>query len=407
MKLRIWFTKSIIKYPYLYWMLGLMLPALYFTLLLSINKILKNVTKKDNVLVFFVVVLFLQLISLSLTVFYPFFSIGRFGAILHNIFAFSFVFLGYIILFDTAIKEFLIKNISKLFYAVALLVFLGAMYTIVTKEGSQIKTIPNLLGISSKFFNATFSYPAWHFVPDFPRTRVLSIYPNGTGITLLLIHAIYMNFNYYTAKKIQIITFIIFILCVFTTGSRAFLVLSVFLFIVYFINSKSKLWLLTFLVPILLIAFIIVSNYLLSGRRGSNEMRMLIYSNSFQYMLDINPFFGLGMKPIIPELADKYPLGSHSTPWGYIIKCGLIGGGIILLTYVSIIVKYLIYLFELTFTDKKLNPQRLYLFSSFVAVLIALIFEDLDAYELMPFYFGILVWQFYRMKITNNELDTN
>ena len=53
---------------------------------------------------------------------------------------------------------------------------------------------------------------------------------------------------------------------------------------------------------------------------------------------------------------------------------------------------------ELVFTDKELNPKRLYLFSSFVAILIALIFEDLDAYELMPFYFGIILWQFYRMK---------
>ena len=398
MKLRLWFSKVLIKYPYIPWALGLLIPYLYFTLLLFANRLINQSKKKDNIYTFLIVFLGIQILSICLSVFYPFFTIGRLGAISHNIIAYLFVFLGYILLFEKKMYDFTKKNIGKMFYVTALLIFVGAMWSYYGKTHSYLITIPNLLGLKSKFLNATFSYPAWHFMPDFPRTRVLSIYPNATGLILLMVHAIYMNFNFDKPRANQIVTFIIFILCVFTTGSRSFLVLSIFLLLVYLINTKNRLWILVLITPIIILAAFPLVDYMISGRRGSNEMRSLIYLNSFKYMLEVNPIFGLGLKPLIPEIADKYPVGSHSTPWGYIIKCGIAGGGLVLIFYLKMILKYLLYLFKLVFSDMPLNHRNFYTFSSFIVVLVASFFEDMDALEIMPFYFGMLLWQFFRMK---------
>lgn len=384
-------------------MTGLLLPYIYFIGILYSNKIIKHALRKDTIFVFFVFFFVVQIISVLFSFFYPFFTLERFFAIIHNLLAYSFVFLGYLMFNEKQIRDYVANNILKMFYAFALIIFIGAMVCYYFKDVSYIKTIPNWFGLYNKFVNAKLSVPAWHFMKDFPRTMVMSIYPNGTGITLLLVHSIYMNFNFDKSNKYQLLTFLIFILCIFTTGSRAFLVLSLFLLLIYVINTKNKLWLLTLFTPIIIFVSLPFFDYLLSGRIGSNEMRWIIYKNSFSYMLEVNPFFGLGLKPIIPELAGSYPVGSHSTPNGYLIKCGLLGGGLIILAYLFIFTKYCIYLFKLIFSNLTLNRKQLYLKSSFVALLIASFFEDLDAFELLPFYFGMLIWQYFR--IDADELE--
>jgi hypothetical protein len=398
MRIRTWFSKILIKYPYFPWVLGFLLPFLYIVFFLHIKKIINHSKKKDNVFVFLIGFLVVQLISIAFSPLYSFFDFGRLAAILHNLLGYSFVFLGYIFLNDKTLFDFTKNNILKMFYALALIIFLGAMWSYYIGGTSYFTSLPNLLGINSKFFNVIFSIPSWHFIPDFPRTTVMSIYPNATGLIILMVHTIYMNFHFSKPRNFQIFTFLIFILCIFTTGSRSFLVLSVFLFMVYLINTKGKLWILVLITPILIIIAFPLVDYMISGRQGSNEMRSLIYYNSFKFMIETNPIFGLGLKPLIPEVADKYPVGSHSTPWGYIIKCGLVGGGVILFFYLKVILKYILYLFKLVFSDTKLNHEKFYHYSSFFVILIASFFEDLDAFEIMPFYFGIILWQFYRMK---------
>lgn len=64
----------------------------------------------------------------------------------------------------------------------------------------------------------------------------------------------------------------------------------------------------------------IVSDY----RVSSNELRLLSYAQGFHQVMENNPLFGLGIKPMDQELAG-IPTGSHSTFISALTKGGLVG----------------------------------------------------------------------------------
>ena len=119
----------------------------------------------------------------------------------------------------------------------------------------------------------------------------------------------------------------------------------------------------------------------------------MIYEGSFNFMMDVNPLFGLGIKPYLPEVIGvPFPLGSHSTIWGYVVKCGMVGAVFMLVLVGVPIFRYMEMLVLQLFSKNKFNEQKFFILSSVVIVIIALGMEDLDAFEILPLYFGMIVW---------------
>lgn len=121
-------------------------------------------------------------------------------------------------------------------------------------------------------------------------------------------------------------------------------------------------------------------------------------------MIDTSPWIGLGMKPKLEYVTHNvYPIGSHSTIIGYFVKCGLLGGSIFLLGYLTCFVKYFKNLINAFFHKAKLNHERFVINSYFLIILMATFMEDLDVIETIPFFFGSALWFFTR----NDKTEIN
>ena len=113
-------------------------------------------------------------------------------------------------------------------------------------------------------------------------------------------------------------------------------------------------------------------------------------------MLKTNPFTGLGIKPRIPEIVEQHPIGSHSTLLGYYVKCGVFYGTFVLIIYIKLFYEYLKKMFNYCFGLSLFNSKNFFFSNFFILIIIASLFEDFDAYELVPFLFGVVLWIYYR-----------
>jgi hypothetical protein len=351
--------------------------------------------KRNKTILFLSFFLLIQFLSLILSVRTDLFSIGRMLAHLHNIFAFCFIFFGYYLLSHSTYRSYLIKYIPKLFYWIILIIVVSSIYSILTKSELEYRGVLAFLGIDNKLTNVYFNRIDWFIFSSFPRTKVFGIYPNSTGLLLILLHALLISlcWNYWSSKKKHFSFFLLFFGC-FMTGSRTFVILSLLLYTIFLTTSKLKLNLFLLVIPVLALFSFPLLEYFLSLREGSNDARSNIYLASIALTMENGPLFGLGLKPILPNLNIPYPLGSHSTYIGYFTKCGLIGftfiAGAVL--YVSGgYIKSLIHSFHRSSMFERI---RFYRYSSFILILVALILEDLDSYELLTFVFGMNLWMF-------------
>lgn len=398
MKLRRQFSKFFLRFFPLSWLLGVILPFLYSMLFINVGLVDKIVLKKkDKIIIFFGILFLFQVLSVIPSVFYDFFTFNRFIAIIHNISAFTFVILGYIIVFDVEVRVYLSKISFKLFYIISFWIFLGTLYSIITQEAFVIKTVPELFGVESSFFKAEFNRITWHYVSYFPRSKVLATYPNGTGLILLMIYFIYAYFNYDKLWYKKIVSLLVFVACVFSTGSRLYLVFSLALLLIFIIDSKKKLYfMLVFFTPIFFLYLVPeIEDLFFKIRHESNAQRIKIYLSSLELMINTNPITGLGIKPKIQEL-NVYPLGSHSTLIGYFVKCGVICGSLVLFVYLKTLFNYIKLMMNYAFGKLKFDNKKFFFSNFFIMIVLASLFEDFDAYELVPFLFGIVVWVYYK-----------
>jgi O-antigen ligase len=231
-------------------------------------------------------------------------------------------------------------------------------------------------------------------ISNFPRTQVLGVYPNSTGLLFILLYVIVVTLSFYeySFKRKILITTLLVIVC-FLTGSRTYWLLSIFFFVILFIRNKSILSLISLVTPFLIIAGLVIVEYLLTLRTGSNDARAVIYENSFKLMWETNPLLGIGIKPKMPELIHgPYPVGSHSTIWGYVIKCGLVGALFMFVLIAIPVYKFMEMMVLQLFYRTPFNRQTFFILSSTIIIIIALAMEDLDTFEILPLYFGIFLW---------------
>lgn len=387
-------SRLLLRYPYLIWLLGFLMPVMYLAYLLNINRLLHNLKKVNSTMLLFLCFTLVQLLSALLAISYSFFTPERFLAIMHNIIAFTFIFLGYSFMQDEKLK-FYIKRYSFHVYLLTFLLILAAtIYSLYFDRELILPSVFSLAGIDSKFTEVKLNGLDWYMISNFPRTQVLGIYPNSTGLLFIFLYVIVMSLNFYefTWKRKVLITTMLVVVC-FLTGSRTFWLLSASFFLLLFIRNKSRLSFIAFFTPFLAVAGLVAIEFLLTLRPGSNEARSMIYEGSFNFMMEVNPIFGLGIKPYLPEVIGvPFPLGSHSTIWGYVVKCGLVGIIFMLFLVGAPIFRYMEMLVLQLFSKNKFNEQKFFILSSIVIVIIALGMEDLDAFEILPLYFGMIVW---------------
>lgn len=388
------FTRLLLRFPYLIWLSGLLLPIMYLTYILNLNRVLDFFKKPKPIIILLLIFTILQLVSAFLSIAYDFFTVERLFAVIHNIVAFTFVFLGYAVMRDKLLYDYIKKYSYNVFCWLFILVVIATFLSLYIKKEIVLPSIFTIFNIDNKFVSVKFNMLDWYIFKDFPRTQVMGIYPNSTGLLFIFLYIIIiaLNFEELTIRRKVIITLILVFVCFFT-GSRAYLLLSSVFFLVLFVKGKSLLSFISLLTPLLIIAVLIAIEYLSELRVGSNNARSMIYLGSFNFMLDTNPIFGLGIKPRLPEIIGvPYPLGSHSTIWGYIIKCGLFGA-IFMFIFISIpVFRFIEMLLLQLFTRRSFDYKHFFILSSTMIVIISLGLEDMDAFEILPFYFGMFLW---------------
>ncbi len=400
------FNKYAIRSVFLSWLTGMLIPLLYLLFAFNVKKVLMTIKKPLGFYLFIFVVL--QATSVFLSPLYYFFTWERFFAIIHNIIAFLFLFLGYGIFSCQKYRDVLSGNIKSTFYTVSAIIVITSIYSLVTHQDLVFYGIPGLAGIETKFNMVSFNMMDW-FIIDFPRTTVFSVYPNASGITVTLLYFLLIYFSFIKNKDAQIlIPTICLCFAVLMTASRLYIVFSLVVLVLSFVKSREGLYRLLMLIPIGLFLLAIIIPFILELREGSNNARSMIYHESLKYMLHINPVFGLGMKPrLLTNLGLPYPVGSHSTVIGYFVKNGFIGGLFILTGYLIVFLKYGLYLIQIIRKNINFDRVTFFLQSVFVIILFMTFSEDLDAYEVMMFYLGMALYVYWAMSIKLKVFNHN
>jgi hypothetical protein len=395
------FNKLTFKNLFFIWLVGLLFPFLYGLIIINFKRVVKSFESAPPLIWILLLFIPIQLISLLLSINSEYYSNERFFAMIHNILAYSFVFLGYSFLTKAENRILIRDNIGRLFWVSFIAVIFLSIISIFFKNHLSYGGILGLIGISSKFTTVNFFMLDYYMWSNFPRTTVLSVYPNATAISLFLVHSIYifLNFNKLTFNK-KILSHLALIVIIFMTGSRLYFVLSVILLISIFISSRKRL-LITILTLIITLPLVyLFFQFLYSSRSGSNAARIIIYIESIKYMIKNNIVFGLGLKPRIPELLNlPYPIGSHSTLLGYFIKNGLLGGLYMLLLYLLYVVYYLASIIRMLKTKHAWSTFSFYINTVFLILLVMSLTEDLDVFELIPFFIGIVLWIILNKKL--------
>lgn len=221
-----------------------------------------------------------------------------------------------------------------------------------------------------------------------PRVSLFAPYVNGTAILSFLTYSIYLHKTGEPALSKLIIGFLSLSIALFA-GSRIVVFSISILIFLSLIRGRLSLILIFILLPVILYLFLEI-NFLAavqSARSGSSETRMWIYQVGLNLMFEINLLTGLGIKPYI-DLIPDYPVGSHSTFIGYVIKHGLFS---------------LLFLSAWLFFVVKVTADKISAFifaqvgslpaiATMPVALLVFMFEDVDAYELNALLFGFLLY---------------
>lgn len=392
------------RFPYVFWSIGILLPVLYLSFFSEIKRTLKA-SFEDKWMKFLSLFIIIQLFSLFLSVFQDYFTLSRGIASLHNVVSYSFIFLGYVLMQQEKFRSYFSRYIGEIFMIFGALIALSFVYSVLTE--SQL-IYPGILSWISenKFTEVRLNRPESAFFGYFPRSTFMGIFPNSTAFIAMILHSLFMAINGDSMSFWKRnIFFIALILIMLLTGSRVFLLMALFLYGISFIRHKRDLTFIVFASPLILYGVYEIVEYLSSLREGSNVTRSILIQNSLDYYWKTNPVFGLGIKPINEEILGglPYPIGSHSTLTGTFVKSGLLGGLLLVIFYLFLMGKWIKILFQNLFTSIKFEPGLFYVSMSVIMVIFASVFEDIDAYELVPLYLGMLLFLF-KEKLNLNGL---
>lgn len=382
------FKSLLLAYSAIFWISGLYIVNIYCLYLLSLVSF-KKVILKDKLIIALIALLLVQILSLIIgPIFHDYYTISRSFAMIHNIVVYSFIFAGYNLAkqanqkFKEAFPKFL-----KSFILLVLVSFLISTYL---NHSISYNGILSFIS-ENKYTTVSFNRMGWTWLGNSPRSAVFGTYTNSTSLLLFLT---YILSAFYT--RISKRTSFLVLICLFTIGSRSMLFFGVIVVLIYHVQSRHLYLLAVFLTPLFILAIISLLPVLSAMRQGSNDMRMAIYSESIKLLLNTNFILGLGIKPVLPGIMSfPYPVGSHSTLLGYFIKNGILGGILVLTLYLNAFffsIKYYINIFIVSVY--KYNHLDFFIVTSFLCLLLISLSEDLDGYEPIMLFVGILLYHF-------------
>ncbi|MEQ9116807.1 O-antigen ligase family protein [Fulvivirga sp.] len=391
------FKPLLLRHSAIFWLLGLYIVNIYTLYFLSLTSFKKSILR-DKLIIVLIFILFIQVVSLMIgPIFHDYYTISRTFAMIHNIVVYSFLFAGYNLAKQANIS---LKNaFPKFLMSFILLVITTFVISTYLKHELSYGGLLSFIS-DNKYTTVSFNRMGWTWLGTSPRSEVFGIYSNSTALLLFLTYVI-SAFYTRIRKRISILVLI----CLFTIGSRSMLFFGVITVLIYHIKSKHLYLLFVFMMPLFILAIVNLIPVLSEMRQGSNDTRMAIYTESLRLTLDTNFILGLGIKPILPGIVSfQYPVGSHSTLLGYFIKNGMIGGALVLTLYVSAFYFSLRYFANTFFKSVyKYNHRDFFLVSSFLCLLIISLAEDLDSYEPIMLFVGILLYNFKKALFSHKK----
>jgi hypothetical protein len=285
---------------------------------------------------------------------------------------------------------------------------LFGLFFIYHGDGSYIYNIPSVIAkfIPKTILDINLIYDAmmiklvvrdWFFGQAFPRFSMLTTYPNALSILMLMLVSLF----FYLKNKINYPVLILGLIIITLTWSRTIfmaIILATFVFVV--LRARFSLIILFFLALLLpFLSFIIIdyASAIFYFRDGSSESRLSMYGYVAKNMDLLDLLVGHGVKERIDLF--KFPLGSHSTYFGFIYKYGLLSTSFFLI-FVLFIVKDLIFLLT------RCQSIDFWLFLPVFSCLFWMMFEDIDTPIIVTIYFFICIFLLTKRKkeLTHKEI---
>lgn len=259
---------------------------------------------------------------------------------------FHYSYLRYLLVRDEAWALQVSKQFSRVSLAaiviagpLAVLVFTGSASSlgVPTLLGAVTPPAENLLGLYQK---ADLIARNWFDGSDAPRLMALST--NATASAALIAVSGFMGAGYILSRRPS--GFWVFLgltlFVVAATLTRATTLTTIAgVAVIMLARTRSRYYpIFLAAAPLVLIAAIYFIPEFLGRvnemREGSSNARFLAYEYAYQLTMEQNPLIGVGVKPRIDELA--IPVGSHSTIFSALVRGGVLGALIAILTFFAI-----------------------------------------------------------------------
>jgi len=334
----------------------------------------------------------IQILSSTIALLGPFQDPYRFAAIFHNIYLYFILVFGTVLVYRYGLQS--IFNEKILCYLIIAFAITGGLvfYYSLVIAGTEI-SIPGILERSRLTRND------FLFESKIPRLSLFGDYVNTTAMLSLFMFTIAILIKKKSGFILSLIVFISSISIAIMAGSRV-TVVAIALLLPLALTQKPKN--LAFIMAIVAVGGVLIIQAtplmeliegVQSSRENSSNTRFMIYQHSLQMTLEVNPFTGLGIKPVLPYIID-FPLGSHSTFFGYVIKCGALGLAFVIMYFTWLLIKTLLYTYS-TLSGKS-TLKILLGFYILLIITMVLCFEDIDAYALNAFLCGMILGEILR-----------
>lgn len=228
----------------------------------------------------------------------------------------------------------------------------------------------------------------WLFGSAWPRTSVMAPYPNALAAMCVLMTGAYFSVKGKLALT-DSIPLVLVAVAFAMSWSRSSFALVAMLIMMIFVLRRGLI--LTFLSAAAFLVFMVmffdfsVLDGAYSARSNSSENRVAMYIYGIESLSGHEWLFGKGVKERLSYF--KFPIGSHSTLIGALIKAGLIGL-IFLTTFILLlVVRSFLGALQRGFSDVPANVFFIVMFYMAGWML----FEDLDSPQFVMFLFALIV----------------
>jgi hypothetical protein len=263
---------------------------------------------------------------------------------------------------------------------------------------SDIVSRSEILKSSSQIL---FVRPDFTFLGKLPRSAGFFEYPNALALSIIISLPLVFDKDVIKSRIIKYLILSLLVFGIFITSSRTVIagysIIYIFTYLLfqYYHNPRNSIKKILIIMCTIIVSYVVyyfIESFitlLQSFRVGSTNSRIDLMRNSIiVFINEANILTGLGYK-IRSQFMNEYPIGSHSTLIGMLVKTGIIGLIATLSSWALIINRCNKYLKLIA--KKRTSNSNILLVVSIVTTIFWQLFEDIDAPVLAAFtYFFII-----------------